>query len=146
MFPHLSLYISRLPPREGSILTWAFHLRRFVMKNTARIECQDVLLETILVPYVYAYVARGHKLTTTFQYVKDGHIYSQVCTCCNSRNVSWKFGCPLWSLVWIFAIHFLTSQTHLDIRISPSFNSGIVLQVFPLRGPFCVCWVFGGKS
>ena len=50
MFPHLPLYISRLPPREGSILMWAFHLRRFVMKNTARIECQDVLLETILVP------------------------------------------------------------------------------------------------
>lgn len=45
---------------------WAFHLRRFVMKNTACIECQDVLLETILVPYVYAYVAGGHKLTTFF--------------------------------------------------------------------------------
>lgn len=38
---------------------WAFRLRRFVMKNSARIECQDVPLEPTLVPYVCvsAYIA-----------------------------------------------------------------------------------------
>ena len=33
-------------------------------------------------------------------------------------------------------MHFLTPQTHLDIGISPSFNFGIVLQVFPLGDQF----------
>lgn len=65
MFPHLSLCIGRLPPKRGSILLWAFH-HRCVMTNTARIECQDLLLEPILVPYVYAYVAEEHILITTF--------------------------------------------------------------------------------
>ena len=41
-----------------------------------------------------------------------------------------------------FAIHFLTPQTHLDIRISPSFNSGSVLQIFPFGAILCLLSVW----
>ena len=62
IYRHLSLYTGRLPPKRGSILLWAFH-HRLVTKDSAHIECQDVLLEPI--PYVYAFVAEGHMLITT---------------------------------------------------------------------------------